>query len=44
MGLFHANRVKRKVRYFIRYSHRDIELNYESDIDKFGPKNRGESF
>ena len=38
MGLLHANRVQRKVRYFIRYSHRDIELDYESDIDELGPK------
>jgi len=35
MGLLHANRVQRKVRYFIHYSHRDIELDYESDIDEF---------
>jgi len=35
MGLLHASRVQRKVRYFIHYSHRDIELDYESDIDEF---------
>ena len=29
---------------FIKYSHRDIELDYESDIHEFGPKNRRESF
>jgi len=44
MGLLHANRVQRKVRYFIRYSHRDIELDYESEIDELGPKNCRESF
>jgi len=38
MGLLHESRVQRKVRYFIHYSHRDIELGYESDIDEFGPK------
>jgi len=43
MGLVHASRVQRKVRYFIHYSHRDIELDYESDIDEFGPKNRHEN-
>jgi len=36
MGLLHAN----PVRYFIRYSHRDNELDYESDIDEFSPKYR----
>ena len=44
MGLLHASRVQKKVRYFIHYSYRDIELDYESDIDEFGPKNRPESF
>ena len=47
MGLLHASRVQRKVRYmyFIHYGHRDIEFEYESDIDEFGPKNnRPESF
>src|SRR6218665_2351060 len=48
MGLLHASRlsrVQRKVRYFIHYGHRDIEFEYESDIDEFGPKNnRSESF
>ena len=38
MGLLHASRVLRKVRFFIHCSHRDIELDYESDIDEFGPK------
>ena len=33
MGLLHASRVQRKVRYFIHYSHRDIELDGKSDID-----------
>ena len=48
MGLLHASRlsrVQRKVRYFIHYGHRDIEFEYESDIDEFGPKNnRSECF
>ena len=44
MGLLHANRVQRKVRYFIHYSHRDIELDYKSNIDEFGAKNRCELF
>ena len=46
MGLLHANRVqsKAKLRYFIHYSHRDIELDYDSDIDEFGHKNHLESF
>jgi|SRR6218665_223182 len=35
-----ASRVKRKVP--IHSSYRDNELDYESDIDKFGPKNRRE--
>jgi len=26
------------------YTHRGIELDYESDIDSFGPKDRRESF
>jgi len=26
------------------YTHRDIELDYESDIDELGPKNCRESF
>jgi len=39
MGLLHGSRDQRKVRYFIHYSHRDIELDYESNIDEFGPKN-----
>src|SRR6218665_3680002 len=42
MGLLHGSRVQRKVRYFIYYSHRDIELDCESNIDEFGPKNRRE--
>jgi len=42
MGLFHVSRIQRKVRYLIDYSHRDIELDYESDIDEFDPKNRRE--
>ena len=44
MTLLHASRVQRKVRCFIHYSHRDTELDYESYIDEFGPKNRRESF
>jgi len=28
----------------IHYSHRDIELDYESDTDEFGRKNSCESF
>jgi len=46
MGLLHASRVQRKVRYgyFIYYSHRDIEFDYESDIDAFSSKSRRESF
>jgi len=44
MGFLLANRVQRKVRYVIHYSHIDIELDYESDIDEFGPNNCGESF
>jgi len=44
MFLLHANRVQREVRYFIRNSHRDIELDYESDIDELGSKNCRESF
>jgi len=44
MCLLHASRVQRKVRYFIHYSQRDIEVDHESDIDEFGPKNRRESF
>ena len=44
MGLLQASRVQRKVRYFIQYSHRDIELDYKSDIYEFGPKNRRETF
>ena len=44
IGLLHTRRVQRKVRYFIHYSHRDIELAYKSDIDEFDPKNRRESF
>jgi len=44
MGLLHASRVQGKVTYnFIHYSHRDIELDYVSDIDEFGLKNRPES-
>src|SRR6218665_3911905 len=42
-NLLHASRVQMKVRYFIHYSHRDLELDYESDVDEFGPKNRRES-
>src|SRR6218665_919818 len=34
MGLLRASLVQRKVRYFIQYSNRDIELNYESDINE----------
>ena len=30
--------------YTTDYSHRDIELDYESEIDAFGPKSRRESF
>jgi len=33
-----------KVRYYIHYSHRDIKLDCEYDIDGFGPKNRREIF
>jgi len=44
MSLLHASRVQRKVRYFIRYSRRDTELDSESDIDEFGPKNCRERF
>ena len=44
MGLLHASLVQRKVRYFIHYSHRDIELDYEYDTDEFGDTNRRESF
>ena len=44
MGLLQANRVQRKARYFIHYSHRDIEIDYESDTEEFGSKNRCESF
>jgi len=33
MGLLHANRVQRKAKYFTYYSHRDIELDGQSDID-----------
>jgi len=44
IGLLHASQVQRKTRYFIHCSHRDIELDYESDIDEFGPKNRHERF
>ena len=33
-----ASRVQRKVRYFIHYSDKDIELDYESDIEEFCPK------
>ena len=40
MSLLHTSRVLRKVRYFIHYSHRDTELDYESDIDEFGLINR----
>jgi len=36
-----ASQVQREVRYFICYSHRDIELGYGSDI---GLKNRREFF
>ena len=44
MGLLHASRVQGKITYnFIHYSHRDIELDYVSDIDEFGLKNRPES-
>ena len=39
MGLLHASGVQRKkLDILFQYSHRDIELNYISDIDKFGPK------
>ena len=44
MDLLQANQVQRKVRYFINYSHRDIDLDQESDIDEFGPKNSWENF
>ena len=39
MGLLQAIRVQKKVRYCFHkvYSHRDIELDCESDIDEFGP-------
>jgi len=32
MGMLHANRVQKKVRYFIHYSHGDIELDYDDVI------------
>jgi len=31
---------KGKLDYFIHYSHRDIELDYESDINEFGLLNQ----
>jgi len=34
MPWLRASLIQRKVRYFIQYSHRDIELNYESDINE----------
>jgi len=42
MGLLHATWVPIKVRFSINY--RDIELDYASDIDEFGPKHRREMF
>src|SRR6218665_2327228 len=42
MGLFHGSRVQMKVIYFIYYSHRDIELDCESNIDEFDPQKRHE--
>ena len=44
MGLMNESRAQRKIRYIICCSLRDIELDYESDINEFRPKNRGESF
>ena len=35
---------KGKLDILIHYSHKDIELDNESDIDEFGPINRRESF
>jgi len=47
MRLLHASRVQRKIRYFIHYSHGELDVDKsdvnESDVDKFGPKNRRES-
>ena len=37
-GLVAGESSSMAVRYFINYSHRDIDLDYESDIDEFGPK------
>ena len=34
MGLLHASLVQRKVRYFIHYSHKDIELDYKSNTSE----------
>jgi len=44
MALLHESQVKRKIRYFILYSHRDIELHDASYIDEYGPKNCRERF
>jgi len=44
MDLLQTSHFQRNIRYFTNYSHRVIELDYESDIDEFGPKNRREIY
>ena len=44
MDLLQTSHFQSNIRYFINYSHRVIELDYESDVDEFGPKNRRENY